>query len=143
MVCGILLVLGDAVVRGRLCSSRRRQWVMRWRILAPLGFFLRATVTDDGVDEETEEGEAGICQYCTQSRQTLNVQYEDAESNSYSAGALAYGDKVHDQDASPESSLEAVHGQESAWLQLVAKEHDDRKNVDEEHNDDEEHEDND
>ena len=89
---------------------------MCWRILAPLGFFFRATVTDDCVDEETQEGEARLCQCRTQCHQTLNIQYEDAKSNSYSAATLAYRDKVHDQDAGPEPSLEAVHGQESAWF---------------------------
>lgn len=51
-----------------------------------------------------------------------NLQDEDAEANSNCACASTNGYKVHDQNSSPESSLNAVHGQECPRLERIAKE---------------------
>ena len=114
---------------------------MRWRILASSGFCFRATVTDNRVDEETEKAKAAMCQCCKRPCKAPNIQYEDAESDSHSAAASAYNHKFHDQDAAPESSLKAVHDQEWGGFQRIAKEEEDRKNVNEEYYDDKEHKD--
>ena len=73
---------------------------------------------------------------------TLNVQYEDAESKPYSATALAYIRKFHNQGDAPERSLERVHGEESAGFQRIAKEEQDGENVDEKYYTAEEYNDN-
>jgi hypothetical protein len=70
-------------------------------------------------------------------------QDEDAESNARCICSLTNSHQVHDQDTTPECCLEAVHGEESSWLQSISEEQENGENIDEKNDDDEKHEHND
>jgi hypothetical protein len=72
-----------------------------------------------------------------------HLQDEDAEANADRARTTSNLYKVHDQDAGPETSLEAIHGEEGPGLERIAEEEYNRKDVKQQDDDDEQHEDDD
>lgn len=68
------------------------------------------------------------------------VQDKDAEADSDGACAVANCYKVDNQDSGPEASLETVHGQEGARLELISKEEKNGEHINQQHNDHEENE---
>lgn len=140
MISSVLLVRRSVVVHSRLAERCRGCWVVCWHILAALRRLLRTSITDRRVDEEAYEGDTVHVRLVTSIAAFGCLQDEDAEANTNSACSPCDCYKIHDQDTSPKSSLEAVHCKEGSWLQGVSEEEDDREDIDEEDDDNEEHE---
>jgi hypothetical protein len=70
----------------------------------------------------------------------VNSKDENAEPNTGRTCPSPNSDNVHDEDSTPESCLETIHGKESPRLQGVAEEEDNREDIDQEYNGDEQHE---
>lgn len=100
-------------------------------VLTAQSSLLRAIVLDYRVDEEADKGKAAYISVLSLFEGQLHVQDEDAESNADSTCASSNSHKVHDQDAAPEASLEAIHCQKCCRFQRVAEEEDDCENIDE------------
>lgn len=75
---------------------------------------------------------------CAQLEQIL--QYEDGKTNARGTCTLPNSHEFHDQYGCPESSLEAVHGEEGRRFQGVPKEEHDSEYINQEYDDNEEHE---
>lgn len=74
------------------------------------------------------------------SKYSVCLQDEDTETNTGCARTSHDSHEVHDQNASKETGLEAVHGEESPRLQRIAHEECNGKDVDEKTDDNECHE---
>jgi hypothetical protein len=97
---------------------------MGWDVLAALGRFLRAAVAHYGVYEEAEEGQTAhtLETGSSNGRGIIHLQYDDAEANTDLVCSSSNCRKVEDQRAAPETCLEAVHREESAWFQGISEE---------------------
>lgn len=59
-----------------------------------------------------------------------NVQDENNEANADGTASLANRHEVHDEHSTPETCLEAVHGEERCGLKGIAQEEDNGENID-------------
>lgn len=138
----LLIVRRHGVLRVR--GWRRCARVERWRVVTTLSSLLGASVTNDRIDQKTDKGKTkGKLAYCTGAKclAFVHVQHEDTEANANCACSSSNCDKVHDQDTSPEASLEGVHGQERAWFECIAQEKHNCQQIQQKDNDNEQHED--